>query len=87
MTDVTAVGIFAYYLPRSVYRKIATPVLRHWFAMTKGGCAAALLALRAAFGGCALYTPAGVVVRNDRARRSRIAFPSREGGAREACDG
>ena len=36
MTDVTAVGIFAYYLPRSVYRKIATPVLRHWFAMTWG---------------------------------------------------
>ena len=26
VTDVTAVGIFAYYLPRSVYRKIATPV-------------------------------------------------------------
>ena len=35
-----------------------------WFAMTREG-AAALLALRAAFGGYALYTPAGVVVRND----------------------
>ena len=34
MTDVTAVGILAQYLPWSVYRKIATPVLRHWFAMT-----------------------------------------------------
>ena len=60
-------------------RGIAAPVLRHWFAMTGGGqdChtrkedwfamtregAAALLALRAACGGCALYTPAGVVVR------------------------
>ena len=33
-----------------------------WFAMTREG-AAALLALRAACGGCALYTPAGVVVR------------------------
>ena len=48
---------------------------------------AALLALRADCGGCALYTPAGVVVRNYMVRRSRLAFPSREGGTREACDG
>ena len=60
--------------------------LRAGKAMTKKGYAA-LLALRAAFGGCALYTPAGVVARNDMTRRSRLAFPSREGGTREACDG
>ena len=48
----------------------------HWLAMTKGavcalvrndegGAVCALLALRAAFGGCALHTSVGAAVRND----------------------
>ena len=67
MTDVTAVGIFLRQLIRCSASEIATPVCA-LVRNDKRGKAAALLALRAAFGGCALYTPAGVVVRNDTGR-------------------
>ena len=55
--------------------------------------AAALLAPRAAFGGCALYTPAGVVVRNDEGvgthwcamTRTRAAFPFVHHNSQNRC--